>query len=183
MKTLLSVSLTLLAISGQAHAATFTLDQAIAQAAADQQLNCDFGSTEGQDYDAIRKEWSSVTEVKGNGVDYQIFQIYCTAGAYNVNSVFYLGTSIFDKLAPISFADISFDDKGRVNGYTTTDSLTNASVEANGEGSFFAKGRGLGDCFNSGTYKFDRGQFVLKLYEQDAKCDGKINPKKIVNFK
>lgn len=45
------------------------------------------------------------------------------------------------------------------------------------------KGRGIGDAFTNGTYKFEKGQFVLKKYEADETFDQKINPVTVVEYK
>ena len=171
----------LLAPTAQA-AYPFTLDEAIARFSVDQAANCDFES----DYEgakAQRLENSTFTLATVGEKQVQVFDIWCMQGAYNVNSVFYLADE-FGGLRAVQFASPVLNEKNKVIGFTTESWLTNASFNsANNELSFYAKGRGMGDCFAAGTYKLVDGNFTLKQYLLDATCDGKQNPKKIVDYK
>lgn len=167
----------------QPPAPTFTLDQVIERMTAELKDVCDFDEDSVKD----RKGNSTVYAFKAkdydNIRDYQLFEMPCTRGAYNFGSAYYLADA-YGTLQHVSFAEPAFGPKDEVIGWETSKLLINSGFEPKDlTVSFFSKGRGLGDCFSSGTYKFVDGRFLLKRYDYDGKCDGKINPKKIVNLK
>lgn len=160
----------------------FTMEEAIARFSVDQAAQCDF-ETDYEGAAARRIEASYVTVVNEGERETQIFSIWCSQGAYNLNSVFYVADQ-FGGIQAVQFAEPVLNEKQKIVGFSTTNWLTNAGFDAKkNELSFFAKGRGLGDCYVAGTYKFLEGQFLLKRYEVDSKCDGKQNPKKIIDLK
>jgi|GEM_PF-1610612 len=180
MFTLLSTLI--LATSAQA-APNFTIDEVITRFSVDLAKQCDF---EPEDIANRLKDASVYTvETKGeNKATYQIFELACSHGAYNFNSVYYVGSE-YSGLELVQFVEPVLSEKGyKVTGYSTANYLTNAGFEPKtGILGFFAKGRGIADCFNAGSYKFEAGRFVLKTYEVDGECDGKVKPRKIVNLK
>ncbi len=170
--------ITLLAFSATARAESFTIEQALERFTLDNH-DCAF---EAEDI-AKRRESATVQTIQDGAKEYQVFKIWCDQGAYNVNTVYYTAGT-FSGLQLVQFATPVFGDKDTLQGFGTESMLTNAYFnEKTGVLDFFAKGRGLGDCFAAGQYKLVKGQFVLKKYEVDSACDGKIKPKKIVNFK
>jgi hypothetical protein len=161
----------------------FTLDDAISRFSVDFAKDCDFDAHEHWNAPEMRREKSFVSTVRVDEQEYQVFNIWCTQGAYNVSSVFYKANR-FSGLRQVQFAEPVLDSKDRITGFTTTDMLVNADFsEENLELGFFAKGRGLGDCFTAGTYRFQEGGFVLKKYDVDSACDGRIRPKRIIDYK
>ncbi len=175
---------TALFLSTSAHAApAFTVDQVIARFSIDMATQCDFEAEDIADRlkNATVYEVASVGDVK---TTYQIFELACSHGAYNFNSVYYVGGE-YSGLELVQFVEPTVNDSSyAITGYSTVNMLTNSGFEPKtGTMGFFAKGRGLGDCYTSGSYKFQNGRFVLKQYEVDNKCDGHIRGHKIINLK
>jgi hypothetical protein len=174
----------ILTASAQAAAPAFTVDEVIARFSVDLAKQCDF---EAEDIaDRLKNASVYTVETKGetSPTTYQIFELACSHGAYNFNSVYYVGSE-YAGLELVQFVEPLVANKTyKVTGYSTVNMVTNSGFEPkNSTLGFFAKGRGLGDCFTSGSYKFEGGRFVLKTYEVDGECDGKIKPRKIVNLK
>lgn len=173
-----------LIVASSAHAApSFTVDEVIARFSVDLAKQCDF---EPEDIaDRLKNTSVYTVETKGESkATYQIFELACSHGAYNFNSVYYVGNE-YSGLELVQFVEPLVASKTyKITGYSTANFLTNSGFEPKtGVLGFFAKGRGIADCFTAGSYKFEAGRFVLKTYEMDSACDGKINPRKILNLK
>lgn len=160
-----------------------TLDQALERMAVELKDQCDFDdeSVKERKGNSTTHAFTQKTEWAVNS--YQLFEIPCSRGAYNFGSVYYLADN-YGQLKRLTFAEPAMGEKGKVIGWETSEVLINSGFEPKDLTlSFFSKGRGIGDCFTSGTYKFVNGSFLLKTYDYDGTCDGKINPKRIVNLK
>ena len=164
-------------------APSFTVDQVLERMTTELKDTCDF------DEDTVKERPAQVTVHAFQAKDYdnvrsyQLFEIPCTRGAYNFGSVYYLADA-YGVLKHVTFAEPAVNGKDQIIGFETSELLINSGFEPKTLTlGFFSKGRGLGDCFTSGTYKFVNGRFLLKQYESDQACDGKIRPKKIVNLK
>jgi len=176
----------LLALSTPAQADLATVEQAIARFNVDMKDHCDFGFGE----DLKRKETAELYTINfpatgdSDAHTVQLFGVWCSQGAYNVNTVYYVATKYTD-LALVQFAVPVLGEKDTAVGFSTENMLVNSGFyENNNTLGFQAKGRGMGDCFTDGAYKIERGgSVVLKKYRYDGKCDGKVNPRTIVNFK
>jgi|GEM_PF-3010631 len=98
----------------------------------------------------------------------------CFAGAYNTMYKVLLerrdnesGTSTFDTL---SFADYRSD-----LGWIGTDMLTNAFINPEtGYLAHFHKGRGLGDCGSTGSWKWTGYVFAMVEYYVEEECNGRL---------
>lgn len=177
------LSLTTPSFADEPAAPSFTADQVLARMTAELKDTCDF------DEDTVKERPAQVTVHAFQAKDYdnvrsyQLFEIPCTRGAYNFGSVYYLADA-YGALRHVRFAEPAFGEKDEVIGWETSELLINSGFEPKDLSlSFFSKGRGIGDCFSAGTYRFVNGRFLLKRYDYDGKCDGKINPRKIVNLK
>lgn len=123
-----------------------------------------------------------------------LHQFFCSAGAYNVNLVYYFDHP-FSGLMPVAFAvplyDVEYENEQTgdvvksltIRGFSAQFILTNSEFDpaANAIRSF-SKSRGLGDASHGGYWVFDDGNFVLKYYDVDASYDGEINSERIVEF-
>jgi len=104
----------------------------------------------------------------------RIHIIPCFAGAYNLMSKVLLerrdnesDTSTFDTL---TFADYSSD-----HGWIGTDMLTNAFINPEtGYLAHFHKGRGLGDCGATGSWKWTGYLFSMVDYYVEEECNGRL---------
>ncbi|WP_157970097.1 DUF1176 domain-containing protein [Pelagibacterium sediminicola] len=146
------------------------------------------------------ESWSLTWEDGYSDVQYSgtLHQFFCSAGAYNVNLVYYLeqDDDPFPGLMPVSFAtphyDVEYENDDfegavetiRVRGFDTQFMLTNPEFDPEAQTiTDHTLWRGLGDAFSSGHWVFDKGQFVLKTYDVDATYDGEQNPQRIVEYK
>lgn len=124
-----------------------------------------------------------------------LYQFFCSAGAYNVNFVYYFDDP-FQGLLPVAFAvpqyDVQYENDDfeaaveaiDVRGFTTQLIITNAEFDPQTQAiENNAKWRGIGDASSGGRWIFERGNFVLKFYDVDASYDGEINPERIVEYK
>lgn len=167
----------------QPPAPTFTVDQVIERMTVELKDVCDFDEDSVKDRKANSAVYAFKAKDYDNIRDYQLFEMPCTRGAYNFGSTYYLADA-YGTLRHLTFAEPSLNDKDIVDGWDTNDTLINSGFQPKDlTVSFFAKHRGLGDCFSSGFYKFVNGRFLLKNFTYDGKCDGKIRPKKIVDLK
>lgn len=124
-----------------------------------------------------------------------LYKFFCGAGAYNVNSVYYLDTGTEGPL-PVAFASPSFEiayesddfeaavEAITVTGMRTRYLLVNSDFDPEsrtiGE---FVRWRGISDASASGTWAFLEGEFILKTYDVDASYDREINPERVVDFR
>lgn len=163
---------------------TFTVEQALARFSVDMAAQCEFAP------EWIEQRLTNTqvyTVAAANQPVYQIFEIFCYSGAYNVNSIYYVGSDE-NGLELVQFAQPELAGEGKnpylVKGYSTKATILNSvfSPAVNSLG-FIAKHRGAGDCFTSGIHKFEKGRFVLKQFEVDFECDGKMKGRKIVDIK
>ena len=116
-----------------------------------------------------------------------LFAFACSMAAYNSSEVYYLHDDIFG-LRELNFAQPEFsfkyaDDESKVltswavKGYSAARYLVNSSFdEKTASLSSFAKGRGLADASSSGTWFFDRGEFILKTYDVDPTYNEEMDP-------
>ncbi len=92
----------------------------------------------------------------------QLVALVCSRGAYNLNSQFWLvnGRDVA-KARPASFEG---------NG-SPENELVNADYDPKtGQVSFYAKGRGIGDCGSSGAYGWNGTRFTLLQLSSMAEC-------------
>jgi Protein of unknown function (DUF1176) len=123
-----------------------------------------------------------------------LFEFQCFMGAYNEVNVFYLHTKS-DGLAGVSFAKPHLkiehpagDDAGRVlksmtiDGYLATRELINPQVDEKLQSiTTYEKWRGLGDASSSGTWLFQKGEFVLKDFSADPTYNDEADPIEIIS--
>lgn len=119
---------------------------------------------------AITDMWEGTTL----NANTRVHIVPCFTGAYNVMSKVLLerrdnesDTSTFDTL---SFADYRSD-----LGWIGTDMLTNAFINPEtGHLAHFHKGRGLGDCGATGSWKWTGYVFALVEYYVEEDCNGRL---------
>lgn len=118
----------------------------------------------------------------------------CNSGAYNFENIWL----IVDKnnvVKRASFSvpqfEIKFEENGqydkvksiRVSGYSVQHSLTNSQFDtSDGKMRHSPKGRGIGDIYDHGVWRFQYGDFILETYETDPTGDGEINPAMKLDF-
>lgn len=139
-----------------------------------------------------------IYEIAGGGENedypegpYRLYAFYCTAGAYNFGSVYYLADE-FGEIRQAQFAIPEYDVTNETDDF---DSAV-TGIELTGFFAYgilinpdfdpktntlesFSKWRGMADASSSGQWVFRRGQFVLKSYDVDASYDGENNPVRI----
>jgi len=89
--------------------------------------------------------------------------VACSRGAYNVNSQFWLvsGRDVA-KAKPAAFEG---------SGNSPANELVNADFDPEtGQVSFYAKGRGIGDCGASGSYGWTGARFALLQFSAMSEC-------------
>ncbi|MBL1174279.1 DUF1176 domain-containing protein [Pantanalinema sp. GBBB05] len=110
-----------------------------------------------------------------------IVMLQCFLGAYQGGFAFYLYTETPNgaTVQPLTL-DRYDDDAGKVK---KTSSHTAAGYpEYNPDRKTLVlstKYRGVGDCGTTGTYQFANNKFVLKQFEADFACDGKLQYKTV----
>ncbi|MDP3406902.1 DUF1176 domain-containing protein [Bosea sp. (in: a-proteobacteria)] len=89
--------------------------------------------------------------------------VACSRGAYNVNSQFWLVTGRdVAKAKPAAFEG---------SGNSPANELVNADFDPEtGQVSFYAKGRGIGDCGASGSYGWNGTRFVMLGFIAMSEC-------------
>lgn len=95
----------------------------------------------------------------------RLVTLSCSAGAYNFGTGFWLlqGSDVA-KAQPVIFPEPAGDGSNL---------LINADYDAKtGEISFFAKGRGIGDCGNAGKFAWTGERFVLAALSEMPECRG-----------
>lgn len=159
-----------------AHAATYTQAEVLPLFTEQYKDQCDLERGRSLQMDGQ-------TDFVSEGTKYQLFTFVCDVAAYNSTAVYYLASE-YSTPKVLAFA-IPINEGKVVKGMVgatvipyggTLDPKTLTLT------SFF-KGRGVGDAFTSGTYKFEKGAMVLKKYIVDDTFDAKINPKTIVDYK
>lgn len=95
--------------------------------------------------------------------DLRLVSLACSRGAYNVNSQFWLvmGRDVA-RAKPAAFESA---------GNTPANELVNADFDPkSGQVSFYAKGRGIGDCGASGSYGWTGTRFALLQLSAMSEC-------------
>lgn len=122
---------------------------------------------------------------------YRLYHFPCQLYAYNESSVFYLEDDM-GAAQPVSFAEpvveaaFADDEQTRlsgwkVTGFTATATLINADFDtANQTITSFAKGRGIGDIFSSGSWDFAEGSFRLRGWLYDPTADEQEDPVTVI---
>jgi hypothetical protein len=172
----------------QAAVPAYTIDQVVERMTTELAGDCQF---EADDVTRRRAE-AAVYTIKTKATKftpehtYQLFELLCITGAYNEGKVYYVASE-YNAPQLVTFAEPVFGAGKKayvIGGFITNRVLLNPGFEPKTMSlGFFAKGRGVGDCFSNGAYKFKDGQFVLKSYSIDNECDGKIKARKILNYK
>lgn len=118
-------------------------------------------------------------------IEAELYQLFCVAGAYNVRHAFVLKTSDEEGLRLLAFArpelDYAYADEEMttlkappgVKGFGAALQLVNSrfderTLTVTSVGAW----RGLGDAWDSGTWTFRDGGFVLTRFEVDPTYDG-----------
>lgn len=118
------------------------------------------------------------------------FIVTCGAGAYNENSILFRIDSKYEQtgevplLVPVALPTPVWNKQNQIMGFSAE--IVNPYIsydKATKEFTTFAKGRGIGDAFNSGTYGIQEGQVVLRKYVMDNTFNGRVNPKVIYESK
>lgn len=121
---------------------------------------------------------------------YQVFSFVCEMFAYNATGVVAWASDNSDlQFVALAVPDVSYDENApagqqyTVTGMRTEDIGPFGTFDVNAmELHTFYKGRGIGDAFTAGTYKFDEEGFTLKKYDADFSFDGEINPGTVINY-
>lgn len=95
----------------------------------------------------------------------RLVSLLCSAGAYNLSSGFWFVQG--NDVAKARKAEFPQIDGGRDHMLVNPD-----YTAAEGTISYFAKGRGFGDCGNSGTYAWTGTGFVLTAFSTMGECRG-----------
>ena len=105
-----------------------------------------------------------------------LYQFTCMYAAYNISSVFYIEEK--GSITSLTFSAPRVSD-GKIAGFSSSPYLTGAMFDASTkEITTYTKYRGIGDAYDSLTYKYlntDEG-FSLVKFEVDDSYDGEINP-------
>jgi hypothetical protein len=122
-----------------------------------------------------------------------IYQFFCDAGAYNVQSAFI--KFMDEHFDPLAFARpaISIENETEdydspvkaitVTGYESALTLTNAKFDEESQTvTARAYWRGIGDAYDEGRWVFRDGGFVLEHFEADADYDGEIDPQLSLDY-
>ena len=141
---------------------------------------------DGQKPEVHRLEWTPDYE----GAEPQSYTLYgfnCDLGAYNVSSVWMLGTR-YDGIVPLAFAhprasyEYEDEEETRLRSHTLQGieaslRLVNAEFDpASATMTARSAWRGLGDASAVGTWRFEGEGFSLVRYEVDPTYDGEIGP-------
>lgn len=172
---------TILGVSA-AHAETYTQDQ-VRKIFEQEYANRCSDFSRGKELQMDEAHDFTVEETK-----YQIFTFVCDVAAYNATAVHYLADQYTAPHAiSLVVPSASYDEK------TKTATITGFYADTvNPYGSFdpatltihtHYKGRGIGDAFETGTYKFENREFMLKKYIVDLTFDQEINPITIIDYK
>ncbi|MDO9418966.1 DUF1176 domain-containing protein [Pararhizobium sp.] len=115
----------------------------------------------------------------------ELYQIFCSSGAYNISHAFILKTTDPAGLQLVSFPQpvMKFDyadaeqtslkSPPRVTGYAGRSTLVNASYDPQTRTiTSRAAWRGIGDAWDSGQWVFEDGSFVLKKFDVDPTYNG-----------
>lgn len=115
--------------------------------------------------DACEDDAAEADEAWALGDKRMLVALACSRGAYNVGSSFFLMPENEPaKAKPIRLPDGDGDEGNE---------LTNASFDPRtGHLSFFAKGRGIGDCGVSGDYAWTGAGFVRMVLSMMGECRG-----------
>ncbi|WP_439618515.1 DUF1176 domain-containing protein [Shinella sp.] len=110
----------------------------------------------------------------------ELYQLFCGSGAYNVRHAFVLKVSDTESPKLVAFATPDLDyvytddemDKlkaePKVRGFRATGLLVNATYDAEKRTiTSHTAWRGIGDAWDSGTWTFINGDFVLTRFEVD----------------
>lgn len=110
-----------------------------------------------------------------------LVMLQCYLGAYQGSFVLYRYSETAGKaeVQPLNLEQINQDGgvttqtrSNLITGYAKFDPDKTTLVVRN-------KYRGVGDCGTIGTYALENQQFVLREYQADFECDGKLNFQKI----
>ena len=139
-----------------------------------------------------------IFEIAGGGENedypegsYRLYEFYCTAGAYNFGSVYYIAND-FGEIRQAQFPFPRYDVTNetddfesavtgiKITGFYAYDIMINPEFDEKTKTLYtFSKWRGLADASSSGQWVFKEGRFILKSYDVDASYDEKINPIRI----
>lgn len=122
---------------------------------------------------------------------YRLYHFPCQLFAYNESSLFYLeddmgAAQVLSFAEPVVDASFSDEEQTRlatwtVGGFSAANTLINADYDARTMAiTSFAKGRGVGDIFTSGTWGFSEGAFHLRDWLYDGTGDGAQNPVTVI---
>jgi hypothetical protein len=137
-------------------------------------------------HDALIQPQAFTFEYKSHGgtaQTYTLFQMFCMAGAYNETDVFYLQDPS-GAIKALQFAKVNVNDDYKVTGIATTPFLVNARFDPKTLMlNSHEKGRGVGDAFTAGTWKFSLDGFTLVRFDVDLTFDGEANPHTVFQVK
>jgi Protein of unknown function (DUF1176) len=117
---------------------------------------------------------------------YMLFEMFCSMGAYNVSTVFLTmdDSKVFSVLSfaqPVGHYDYTDDQQTTLKspptviGFDATNMVTNAAVDDDAQTiTSFGKWRGIGDAYDTGTWTFREGAFLLTKYEVDPTFDANL---------
>lgn len=135
---------------------------------------------EGFGHSAYRFAFKPDYDPEGADIQVELYQLFCGSGAYNVRHAFVLKRSDEESPRLITFAtpdlDYAYADEEMsklkaaptVRGFRATGLLVNAGFDPEKRTiTSHAAWRGIGDAWDSGTWLFRNGDFILTTFEVD----------------
>ena len=118
---------------------------------------------------------------------FTLYRLSCGAGAYNLIDLWLVAAPDGPPepaAFPVPLAEPVYADEASevleridVTGFTAEPTLVNSSYDPETRTiTSYSKWRGIGDAYESGTWRFDYGRFVLTDYEVDPTFDGEQTP-------
>ena len=135
---------------------------------------------EGYGHSVYRFSYKPDYNPDGPDVQAELYQLFCGSGAYNIRHAFVLKKSDEESPKLITFATPDLDysyaddemsklkDGPKVRGFRASGLLVNAGFDAEKRTiTSHAAWRGIGDAWDSGTWIFRNGDFILTRFEVD----------------
>lgn len=140
---------------------------------------------EGVSHFVYSLSWHNSWDSKGEAPQTaELYQMFCSMGAYNLQYAFLLRDSNSGTFRLLSFArpnshydytddsDTQLKSPPRITGYGTDTTLVNATFDAKTQTiRSHANWRGLGDAWDAGQWRFADGAFNLVRFEIDPTYD------------
>jgi hypothetical protein len=102
------------------------------------------------------------------GADLVLIQVQCRQGAYNASYHFHLWNDRTGRVTPLAFPVPEGIAGGAPPAFLTNPEFEASSLTL----THFSKGRGLGDCGSSGSWRWDGRAFALIRFDHMPECQG-----------